>query len=104
MFNKGQIKKKIHRVFQALLEGKSINRFEAEVQLYDHCLPSTISSIQEKYNVEVCRKYESVSGYRGRPVRCCRYRISPEEIERYIKNISIKKAPASDQTEGDLQK
>jgi hypothetical protein len=63
---------KWERVLAALLDGRSFNRFEAEVTLSDHCLHSTIATIQAK-GVPVSRRSEWVPGYAGSPTKCCRY-------------------------------
>lgn len=87
---------KIERVFKALMDGRSFNRFDAERQLHDHCLHSTVSEIQKRYRVEVVRKFETVPGYQGQPVRCCRYWITPEERMRIeIRRLCLrhKKSP-----------
>lgn len=73
---------KNERVFQALMSGRSFNRFEAERQLFDHCLHSTVATLEMKHRITISREYETVSGYMGRPTRCCRYWISEEEIKR----------------------
>jgi len=80
---------KSFRVLQALLTGKSFNRFEAEDELHDHCLPSTISHIQARYKVVVCRVFEVVASYYGNEIQCCRYWIDSEEISRYKKEDTI---------------
>lgn len=73
---------KNERVFQALMSKRSFNRFEAERQLFDHCLHSTIATLEMKHHITISREYETVSGYMGKPTRCCRYWIEPEEIKR----------------------
>ncbi|MDF1688537.1 MAG: hypothetical protein P1U35_02880 [Cycloclasticus sp.] len=73
---------KNERVFKALMSGRSFNRFEAEHQLADHCLPSTIATLERKHHITISRKYETVRGYMGSPTKCCRYWIEPEEIKR----------------------
>lgn len=69
--------KKWARVLQALIDGRSLNRFEAETDLHDHCLPSTIAAIQAR-GVAICRREEVVPGFQGLPTRCVRYWL-PEE-------------------------
>ncbi|MEJ2633370.1 MAG: hypothetical protein P8011_00470 [Acidihalobacter sp.] len=71
--------RKIHRVLRALATGRSFNRFEAERALHDHCLHTTVASIQRDYGISVYREMETVAGYEGAPTRVCRYRLlSPE--------------------------
>ena len=72
---KSNIPSKLSRVLYALTK-RSYNRFEAEGLLNDHCLHSTVSTIQNKYCIEVRRKWETVPGYMQIPTRVCRYWIS----------------------------
>jgi len=67
------------------MAGQRINRFEAERELSDHCLHTTVSIIERKHRLTISRKRESVPGYMGQPTNVCRYWIEPEEIAR-IKN------------------
>jgi len=73
---------KNERVFQALMSGRSFNRFEAERQLFDHCLHSTVATLEKKHDITISRKYEAVRGYMGASTKCCRYWIEKEEIKR----------------------
>jgi len=69
------------RVLHALADGRSFNRFEAERELRDHVLPSTVADLQRRgLNVE--RKTERVPGYAGVPTDCCRYWLSPLSLNR----------------------
>lgn len=68
---------KWRRVLAALLSGRSFNRFEAERELRDHCLHSTVSTIQSK-GVPIERRDEVVPGYQGIPTHVCRYWLAPE--------------------------
>lgn len=81
--------RKIQRVFSALMNGQSFNRFEAERKLHDHCLHTTVSTIQQKYGIHVAREFETVPGYMGLPTRCCRYWI-PEDERSRINNLREK--------------
>lgn len=74
--------RKIHRVLRALASGRSFNRFEAERVLHDHCLHTTVASIQRDYGISVYREMETVPGYEGIPTRVCRYRLLPGELKR----------------------
>ena len=74
--NKRPVKWK--RVLAALADGQRLNRFEAEWILNDHCLHSTVSTIQKK-GIQVERKEEVVPGYQGIPTHVCRYWLNPEE-------------------------
>ena len=96
---------KTERVYMALMKGKSFNRFEAERILHDHCLHSTVSTLQQKHCIDISRRHEIVSGYQGNPTSVCRYWIDIKERERIIsrrKTADKEKAPASDQTERSL--
>lgn len=73
---------KIERVYMTLMEGKSLNRFEAARLLHDHCLHTTVSTIQQKYCVTIKRIFEAVRGYMGNPTTVCRYWIDIKERER----------------------
>lgn len=81
--NDNRLPKKWQRVLTAFLEGKSFNRFEAERQLNDHCLHSTVSTIQS-FGITIFRETETVRGWQGIPTRVCRYWIdkSSENINR----------------------
>ena len=68
---------KWRRVLAALVTGASFNRFEAERMLHDHCLHSTVSTIQ-KMGVTIMRHMETVRGYHGIATRVCRYWLAPE--------------------------
>lgn len=76
--------KKWVRVLLALSKGKSYNRFEAERQLNDHCLHSTISTLTNDYGISINRKEEKVPGYQGIPTRVKRYSLerSTENLKR----------------------
>lgn len=70
--NDKPLPKKWQRVLTAFLEGKSFNRFESERQLNDHCLHTTVSTLQG-FGVTIFREFETVSGWQGIPTRVCRY-------------------------------
>lgn len=65
------------RVLAALVSGKSFNRFEAERELHDHCLHSTVATIQSK-GVVIYRCDETVPGFQRIPTHVCRYWLAPE--------------------------
>jgi len=69
---------KIERVLRHLASGQSLNRFDAERELHDHCLHSTVSEIQAR-GIPVFREMEKVRGYQGCPTRVARYRIAAKE-------------------------
>lgn len=98
---------KADRVLAALMAGRSFNRFEAERQLHDHCLHSTIAQLQRLRSVTIERQYETVSGYQGHPTSCCRYWITPEERQRiedrrrlYLPNIEAANPTDQDKENG----
>jgi hypothetical protein len=65
------------------MAGKSYTRFEAERQLNDHCLHSTVSAIEKKYGITISREFETVPCLQGqKTTRVCRYWITPEERQR----------------------
>lgn len=76
---------KIDRVYIALMEGRRFNRFEAERILHDHCLHSTISTLEKKHRITIERENEKVPCFGGNTTNVCRYWISEKERER-IKN------------------
>jgi hypothetical protein len=75
---------KIKRDILGLCE-RSYNRFEAERLLHDHCLHTTVSTIQNKHGIQVQRKWETVPGFMGIKTRVCRYWIAPENVEQALK-------------------
>lgn len=70
--NNNILPKKWERVLAALISGKSYNRFEAERRLNDHCLHTTVATIQGM-GVLIQREFETVPGYMGIQTRVCRY-------------------------------
>ncbi len=74
---------KWQRVLAALVTGASFNRFEAERILHDHCLHSTVSTIQ-KMGITIMRRMETVRGYHGIATSVCRYWIAPESRARAL--------------------
>lgn len=74
-----KIPHKWQRVLRALVAGRSYNRFEAARELSDHCLHSTIATIQAK-GIPVARRTEKVPGYLGASTECCRYWLEPSSI------------------------
>lgn len=76
---------KVCKVLDYFLTGRSSNRFEAERLLHDHCLHSTVSTLQKLYGIQISRIAETVPGFEGNPTQCCRYWIEPEERDRIKK-------------------
>lgn len=77
---------KWRRVLKALLDGRSFNRFEAERELHDHCLHSTIATIQGK-GVPIDRRDEVVPGYQGILTHVCRYWLAAEHAPKALELI-----------------
>lgn len=69
---------KWQRVLNAFVSGEDFNRFEAERKLNDHCLHTTVSTLQA-YGVTIFRKMETVKGWQGIPTRVCRYWLDRSE-------------------------
>lgn len=64
---------KIAAVLGLFIRGYTLNRFEAEDH-NDHCLHSTVSTLQNVYGIKIARQSETVPCLRGRSsVRCMRY-------------------------------
>lgn len=68
--------RKWQRILRALVDGRTLNRFEAARELRDHVLPSTVSEL-EKRGLTIHRKDETLPGAFG-PIRCCRYWLAAE--------------------------
>ncbi len=69
---------KIYNVLAALASGFSFNRFQAERELRDHVLPSTVQKI-EALGIEVFHKPEVVPGFAGSRVQTTRYSLTPNQ-------------------------
>lgn len=70
---------KLERVLAYLATGRSLHRFEAERQVNDHCLPSTMSDIKHGLGIPYRVNYETVPGWNGHPTRVARYWLGQEE-------------------------
>ena len=84
-------KTKLYRVLQALVERgrRGFNFVEAQQQLHDRSLHSTVSQIQTDYGIRVDRVTETIRGYQGEPTRCCRYWLSPMERDKALKLLGM---------------
>ena len=69
------------RILALFANGLSLNRFEAEGH-GDHCLPSTISDLQRKYDINFQRRLEKVNTRFDRPAWANRYWLEGEGQER----------------------
>lgn len=56
---------KIATILRLFLIGRNMNRFEAEAH-HDHCLHSTVSTLQNGYGIKIARITEVVPCLRGR--------------------------------------
>lgn len=69
---------KKERVLSYFLTGAKLNRFEAERIVNDHCLPSSVSTLQHDYGLVIDRAFEIVPALKGRATaRVCRYWLHP---------------------------
>lgn len=75
---------KLENILRQLVNGKSLNRFEAEHQ-HDHCLNSTISTLQNGHGIIIDREREVVPCLNGTAtVSVNRYWLNnePENLKR----------------------
>jgi hypothetical protein len=75
---------KLATILRLLVNGKSLNRFEAE-RHHDHCLHTTVSTLQNGQGITIDRMFESVPCNRGTAwTRVCRYWLNtcPDNIQR----------------------
>ncbi len=75
---------KLENILRQLVNGKSLNRFEAEHH-HDHCLNSTISTLQNVHGIIIDRERETVPCLNGEAtVSVNRYWLDtePENIKR----------------------
>ena len=73
---------KLETMLTQFVIGRNFNRFEAE-DFHDHCLHSTVSTLQNGYGIKIDSEFETVPCLRGRStVRCKRYWLntSPDNI------------------------
>lgn len=81
---------KVYGVLFALVQGYSFNRFQAERELNDHCLPSTVSALQGK-GINIHREMEKVPCLGGTATtEVARYRLLPTEIAKAKKLLGLK--------------
>ncbi len=64
---------KLERVLFALVKGWRGHRFDAEHELHDHALHSTVSYIQNQYGVRIDRESVTVPGFQGHLTRVSKY-------------------------------
>ncbi|MCY1376829.1 hypothetical protein D9M69_643490 [compost metagenome] len=82
-----------------LLEGKSLNRFEAE-RLGDHCLNSTVAVLANRYGLSVLREQERVPNNWGTPCLVTRYSLPPSELRRARHALLMLNRSSCAKTEG----
>lgn len=84
-------------VLRYLLDLKSLNRFEAERRVNDHCLHSTVSYLNREFGIVIDRSFETVPALKGRATaRVCRYRLnpSPDNLKRARGVLGIREETA----------
>ena len=74
------------RVLRAFINGWIGHRFNAEIELHDHCLHSTVSSIERKSHITIQRKWVTVKGYKGKPTRVKKYWVSKKDRDIFLNN------------------
>jgi hypothetical protein len=79
---------KLGRILTVLASGRSLNRFEAE-RLGDHCLHSTVSSIERRFGVQIDRAEETVPGWEGHTTRVMRYHLAPDQRQMAVRLLGL---------------
>lgn len=80
----GTRKTKIENILTIFFKGESLNRFEAEAH-HDHCLHTTVSTLQNEYGIQIDRKSEAVPCVRGtKTTRVKRYWLK-RDLENILK-------------------
>ncbi|TXI62716.1 MAG: hypothetical protein E6Q48_05485 [Limnohabitans sp.] len=78
-------------ILKAFLEGRSLNRFEAEA-LHDHCLNSTVSALQNNFGIVIDRHREKVPCVNGKASTSVnRYRLNakPANVKRARDTLAL---------------
>jgi hypothetical protein len=82
------------RVLDGFVSGRSYNRFQAERELNDHCLHSTVSTLQGM-GISIQRRMETVPGFKGCPTEVKRYWLAPESRQKALELLGrLPPAPA----------
>lgn len=77
-------KTKIERILTLFVKGASLNRFEAEAH-HDHCLHTTVSTLQNEHGIQIDRQSETVPCVRGtKTTRVKRYWLK-RDLENVLK-------------------
>ena len=71
---------KLERVLSHLAAGNSLNRFEAEYRVNDHCLHSTMSALKHRFGICYSKRTEVVPGYEDAPTTVARYWLEEPEF------------------------
>jgi len=86
---------KEHAVLSALATGQSFNRFDAERELHDHCLHSTVSTLQGK-GIRIHREREKVLCLGGTAkINVMRYRLLPDQIPKANQLVGLAEGRAA---------
>lgn len=80
-------KTKIATILECLMDGHSLNRFEAE-RIGDHCLNSTIAVLSNSYGVVFIRHTEKVPNRFGGTTPVTRYSLPKSEMQRARKLLA----------------
>lgn len=81
--------RKWQRVLRAFLSGRTFNRFEAERELHDHCLHTTVAALEGR-GIRIDRDDETVPGFAGISTHCKRYRLTnPESRQRAAELLGV---------------
>ena len=83
-----KVPSKLKRVTKRLMEGP-LDFIEAQEEVNDRSLHSTVAQLQREYGVQVYRRRIKRPGYRGIPTPCCEYRILPGEFEKARKAMEF---------------
>lgn len=69
------------RMLALFAAGHSLNRFQAE-KYGDHVLPTTVSDLQKRFELEFSRASEKVPTSYGKPTKATRYWLEGEHLDR----------------------
>jgi hypothetical protein len=72
---------KIGRVLAALATGRTLHRFQAERELADHVLPTTIATLQKRFALRIDRRTIEVPGYLGHRTHVAEYQLPSDQLE-----------------------
>lgn len=72
---------KLNSMLLRFSKGEKHNRFSAE-RIGDHALPSTISGLQKKYQINFCREWQKVPNRFGSHTRVKAYWLDAENLNK----------------------